>query len=63
MKSKIDNKNGLDSILNSSFKRRDYYFHPDEDFREDLEWGKNKPQDPSHLNLQNKSSEKLITKG
>lgn len=55
MKSKMENKKG--------FKRRGYYFHPDEDFREDLEWKKNKPQDPSQLNLQNKFSEKSITKG
>lgn len=30
------------SVLNSKFKTRDYYFHPDEDFREDKDWAKKK---------------------
>ncbi|WP_222536900.1 hypothetical protein [Pedobacter polysacchareus] len=27
---------------NRGFKKRNYYFHPDEDFREDHTWGKTK---------------------
>nr|WP_294871023.1 hypothetical protein [uncultured Pedobacter sp.] len=25
-----------------TFKQHDYYFHPDEDFKEDRDWGKQK---------------------
>lgn len=42
MKAKLNEKTKSDSIMNTSLKLRDYYFHPDEDFREDHTWGKPK---------------------
>ncbi|WP_342332327.1 hypothetical protein [Pedobacter sp. FW305-3-2-15-E-R2A2] len=40
MSKRINDKFG--SVLDSKLGRRDYYFHPDEDFREDKEWAKRK---------------------
>lgn len=38
MSNRINDEFG--SVMNSTFRKRDYYFHPDEDFREDKEWAK-----------------------
>ena len=48
------------SILNSKFRSRDYYFHPDEDFREDKEWAKKKSvQLPKEDDIDKKSSNEV----
>ncbi|NQX41220.1 hypothetical protein SAMN05421820_107244 [Pedobacter steynii] len=44
------------SILNSKFRNRDYYFHPDEDFREDKEWAREKSVKSSKKDDINKKS-------
>jgi len=45
MKAKLNEKTKSDSFMNISFKKRNYYFHPDEDFREDHTWGKPKSKE------------------
>lgn len=40
MEVKLNEKKAVKA--NRGFKRRNYYFHPDEDFREDHTWGKTK---------------------
>jgi hypothetical protein len=47
------------SILNSTFRNRDYYFHPDEDFREDREWAKNKAKLPKEDVFNKKSLDEV----
>lgn len=48
------------SILNSKFRNRDYYFHPDEDFREDKEWAREKPaKSPKEGDLNKKSTDEV----
>ncbi len=42
MKAKVNEKAKKDFFMDTSFKRRNYYFHADEDFREDHSWGKQK---------------------
>ncbi|MGY0035809.1 hypothetical protein [Pedobacter sp. NJ-S-72] len=42
MKARVDEKSQLNHSPNSTFTRRGCYFHPDEDFREDWDWGKTK---------------------
>ncbi|TDQ10135.1 hypothetical protein [Pedobacter metabolipauper] len=37
-KTKMAGDNRIKPIL--SFRKKDYYFHPDDDFREDDNWGK-----------------------
>ncbi len=38
-------KNKFDSNVKTALKSRNYYFHPDEDFREDHTWGKPKSKE------------------
>ncbi|WP_367867940.1 hypothetical protein [Pedobacter sp. WC2423] len=42
MKTKNKEKEKSDTINADSYRKRGYYFHADEDFREDWDWGKNK---------------------
>jgi len=59
MKDYINENPGFESILKSTFKKRDYYFHADEDFREDKEWGKAISSSPANKSDFNKSSDKV----
>lgn len=61
MKTKINEKGHLNINLNSSFKPHGYYFHPDEDFREDWQWGKTQQaeEQPLHYSQIKKSIEKF----
>jgi hypothetical protein len=60
MSKRINNEFG--SILNSKFKTRDYYFHPDEDFREDKEWAKKKSAELLKKDDFNKKSSDEVSK-
>jgi hypothetical protein len=40
MITEINRQQSFDKIENANFGTRSYYFHPDEDFREDWDWGK-----------------------
>lgn len=42
METKFKEKTNSDAKAQRDFKRINYYFHPDEDFREDHSWGKTK---------------------
>lgn len=42
MKAKNKEKEKYDPVRDYSNRKRGYYFHADEDFREDWEWGKTK---------------------
>lgn len=42
MEVKFNEKTDSNAQANRGFKRRNYYFHPDEDFREDHTWGTTK---------------------
>ncbi|MBB5436411.1 hypothetical protein HDC92_000075 [Pedobacter sp. AK017] len=42
MKSKVRENKPIKNIGTSKYGNRDYYFHADEDFREDRDWGKTK---------------------
>ncbi|WP_316822972.1 hypothetical protein [Pedobacter gandavensis] len=42
MVAKSNERINSDAKVNRSFKRKNYFFHPDEDFREDHSWGKSK---------------------
>lgn len=48
MKATFNKKTKSDSKVNTSFKKRNYHFHPDENFREDHTWGKAKSPDLSN---------------
>jgi len=50
MKAKIKEKDKFDPAKGYSYGKRGYYFHADEDFREDWNWGKTKT-DHSNENL------------
>ncbi|KIO77654.1 hypothetical protein TH53_08415 [Pedobacter lusitanus] len=45
MKTKIKAKDKFDPIKTYSYRKRGYYFHADEDFREDWNWGKPKSEE------------------
>lgn len=53
---KTKNKENRKRSLQLPLRKHDYYFHADEDFREDREWGKTKSQD---LAKNNPSGDKL----
>jgi hypothetical protein len=40
MTTENNRQQSFDRIENAKFGTRSYYFHPDEDFREDWDWGK-----------------------
>ncbi|RAJ35364.1 hypothetical protein [Pedobacter cryoconitis] len=44
MKAKPKEKERFDPVRDYSYRKRGYYFHADEDFREDWDWGKTKDQ-------------------
>lgn len=49
MKTKQKEKEKFDAVSGYSYRKRGYYFHADEDFREDWDWGKNKSaESPAH---------------
>lgn len=54
MKTKNKEKEKSDPVTGYSYRKRGYYFHADEDFREDWDWGKNKFQESSEHKLPKK---------
>ncbi|MBB2147460.1 hypothetical protein [Pedobacter gandavensis] len=62
MKAKLNEKTKSDSIVKTSFKRRNYYFHPDEDFREDHTWDKAKSTELLNSEVEKKEASKTQIK-
>lgn len=61
MKTKINIQNPLSSIKFPPLQKRGYYFHADEDFREDWEWGKPEATElPKHNPLKKGKTNGLI---
>lgn len=58
MKAKYNEKIKFDSIVKTSLRSRNYYFHPDEDFREDHTWGKPKSTEPLNSEMAKKQASK-----
>jgi hypothetical protein len=55
MKNKVK-VNAKVSVNGYFYGKRDYYFHADEDFREDRDWGKAKSTDVPKINTSNNKS-------
>ncbi|MBB5637755.1 hypothetical protein HDE68_003680 [Pedobacter cryoconitis] len=62
MKVKIKDKDKFDPVKGFSYRKRGYYFHADEDFREDWDWGKTKTEGlaKDHL-VEKKTTDSLIS--
>jgi len=54
MKAKIKDKDKFDPIKGYSYRKRGYYFHADEDFREDWNWGKVKSDESTKSHIPRK---------
>ncbi|CAM4088936.1 hypothetical protein SAMN06265348_102459 [Pedobacter westerhofensis] len=49
MSTEINQIQSLEKMQNAKFGTPSYYFHPDEDFREDFDWGKGSDNDVEDL--------------
>jgi len=59
MKAKIKENSGFNAPKSASSLKRPYYFHADEDFREDWDWGTKKEDEVFKRNPARKSLKKI----